>query len=151
MSEQSINEDQKIFEGMLFAVNNDDGPLITVNLSPLNDREAIATAIQGITAVGMGEGDIHGLFGPLPVPYNNDYRALIFTFRVITTTSDDPEILEKGRFCSLFLIFEKTMLNYIAHTFSMIESTLNVYKENYLLREEDLIEETLRIIYEEII
>lgn len=144
-------ESQKIFEGMLFAMNEDVGPTITVNLSPLNDREAIATAIQGITAVGMGEGDVQGLFGPLPVPYNNSYRALVFTFRVATTKSDDPEIMEHGRFCALFLIFQKEMLNYIASVFAMIESTLLIYQENYLLREEDLFESSLKVIYEDII
>ncbi|MHA1308197.1 MAG: hypothetical protein ACTSQN_12980 [Candidatus Heimdallarchaeota archaeon] len=145
------SENQKIFEGMLFAMNEDIGPTITVNLSPLNDREAIATAIQGITAVGMGEGDVQGLFGPLPVPYNNNYRALVFTFRVATTTSDDPEINEQGRFCALFLIFQKEKLNYIANVFAMIESTLLVYRENYLLREEDLFESSLKVIFEDIV
>lgn len=150
-SKKESSESQKVFEGMLFAMNEDVGPTITVNLSPLNDREAIATAIQGITAVGMGEGDVRGLFGPLPVPYNNNYRALVFTFRVSTTTSSDPEILEHGRFCALFLIFQKEMLNYIASVFAMIESTLFVYQENYLIKEQDLFESSLKIIYEDII
>ncbi|MHA1442320.1 MAG: hypothetical protein ACTSPK_10730 [Candidatus Heimdallarchaeota archaeon] len=145
------SESQKVFEGMLFAMNEDVGPTITVNLSPLNDREAIATAIQGITAVGMGEGDVQGLFGPLPVPYNNNYRALVFTFRVAATKSDDPEIMEHGRFCALFLIFQKEMLNYIANVFAMIEATLQVYRENYLLREKDLFESSLKVIYDDII
>lgn len=142
---------EQIFDGMLFAVEEDEGPSVRINASSLNDREAIATAIQGLTAVGLGEENIEGLFGPLPVPYNSNYKALIYIFNVESTSSIDPEILEGGRFCALFIIFKKTMLRLIANVYSMIESLLNFYKENYLRKEEDLQIETLQLIYEDII
>ncbi len=43
------------------------------------------------------------------------------------------------------------MLNYIASVFAMIESTLFVFQENYLINEQDLFESSLKIIYEGII
>lgn len=143
--------DDQIFDGMLFAVNEDIGPALKINASSLTDREAIATAIQGITAVGLGEENIRGLFGPLPVPYNVNYKALIYIFHVETNRSTDPEILDKGRFCALFIIFKKSMVRLIANVYSMIESLLNFYQESYLQKEEDLQLETLQLIYEDII
>ena len=152
-NEEEFNSflNDQIFDGMLFVVDEDEGPSVRINASSLNDREAIATAIQGLTAVGLGEENIEGLFGPLPVPYNANYKALIYIFNVESTTSIDPEILEIGRFCALFIIFKKTMLRLIANVYSMIESLLNFYKETYLRKEEDLQIETLQLIYEDII
>lgn len=143
--------EDSIFNGILFAFEDDSGPQLKFNASTLSDREAIATAIQGITAVGMGEQDIKGLFGPLPVPYNPEYKALVYIFNVDTNQSSDAEILERGRFCALFIIFKKNMLRLIANVFSMIESLLNLYQESYLKNEKDLKLATLQLIYEEIV
>ena len=143
--------EDSIFNGILFAVMDDSGPSLRINASSLDDREAIATAIQGITAVGMGEDDIEGLFGPLPVPYNVSYQALVYIFNVEPITTTDIEVYEKGRFCALFIIFRKEMFHLIANVFSMIESLLKVYQENYLQTEENLEIKTIQLIYEDIV
>lgn len=143
--------DDSIFNGILFAVMDDSGPNLKINASALDDREAIATAIQGITAVGMGEEDIQGLFGPIPVPYSSKYQSLVYIFNVEPIASSDAEIIEKGRFCALFIIFKKEMLHLIANVFSMIESLLNVYQESYLKTEENLQLNTIQLIYEDIV
>ena len=139
--EQSV--DNLIFDGMLFAINEETGPVLRLNISSLSEREAITTAIHGITAIGLGEDRNRGLFGPIPVPYNTQFRALIYVFYVETKTSSDPIALEKGQFCGLFLIFKKEMIRYIANVYSMIESLLNVYQENYLLKEDILLIEVI--------
>jgi hypothetical protein len=154
MSDNSIKNDsdaEKIFDGMIFAINQDTGPEIRVNASSLTEREAIATAIQGITAVGLGSVNNPGLFGPLPVPYNPSFRTLVFVFYVETRNSDNPQVLANGRFCALFLVFRKQMMKYIANVFPMIESMFNLYKKNYLQKEHDLTEETLQLIYNEVV
>ncbi|MFW9922839.1 MAG: hypothetical protein ACFFDW_06065 [Candidatus Thorarchaeota archaeon] len=146
-----IELEDSIFNGILFALEDDSGPQLKFNASTLSDREAIATAIQGITAVGLGEEDIRGLFGPLPVPYNPNYKALVYIFNVDANQSSEAAILERGRFCALFIIFRKTMLRLIANVFSMIESLLNIYQESYLKNEKDLKLNSLQLIYEEIV
>lgn len=147
--EQSV--DNLIFDGMLFAINEETGPVLRLNISSLSEREAITTAIHGITAIGLGEDRNRGLFGPIPVPYNTQFRALIYVFYVETKTSSDPIALEKGQFCGLFLIFKKEMIRYIANVYSMIESLLNVYQENYLLKEEQLQNNTIEYIYHDLL
>lgn len=136
-----------IFDGMLFAINEETGPILRLNISSLSEREAISTAIHGITAIGLGEDRNRGLFGPIPVPYNTQFRALIYVFYVENQSSMDPIVLEKGQFCGLFLIFKKEMIRYIANVYSMIESLLNIYQENYLLKEEQLQNNTIQYIY----
>lgn len=143
--------DDSIFNGILFAIIDDSGPQLKINASGLNDREAIATAIQGITAVGLGEENIQGLFGPLPVQYNSKFQALIYIFNVESTTSTDREIIEKGLFCAIFIIFKKEMFHLIANVFSMIESLLKVYQQSFLKTEESLQLNTLQLIYEDIV
>ncbi|HUT81311.1 MAG TPA: hypothetical protein VMZ29_08925 [Candidatus Bathyarchaeia archaeon] len=134
-----------IFDGILFAIGEETGPSLSLNLSSLDERGAIATIIHGITAVGMGENNQKGLFGPIPVPYNEAFRALIYIFTVKSKT------LAEGRFCSLFLIFKKEMIRFIANVYSMIESLLNVYQENYLPSEDNLHAETIKQIYKELV
>ncbi len=145
------NKEDLIFDGMLFAINNESGPVLRLNISSLSEREAISTAIHGITAIGLGEDRNRGLFGPIPVPYNTQYRALIYVFYVETQTSTDPIAQEKGQFCGLFFIFKKDMIRYIANVYSMIESLLNVYQENYLVKEDQLQNDTIQYIYDDLI
>ncbi|MEA2070642.1 MAG: hypothetical protein U9O98_05060 [Asgard group archaeon] len=136
---------------MLFAIDEDGGTPLQINASSLSEREAIATTIQGFTAVGLGRGDIRGLFGPLPVAYNNNFKTIVYVFRVIPEKSFNNTVLTHSKFCALFIIFRTEMLHYIANVFSMIESLLNMYQENYLLREEDLQKGSLQKIYDEVI
>ncbi|MBK5112624.1 MAG: hypothetical protein KGD59_08575 [Candidatus Heimdallarchaeota archaeon] len=145
------NKEDLIFDGMLFAVNDETGPVLRLNISSLSEREAITTAIHGITAIGLGEDRNRGLFGPIPVPYNTDYRALIYVFYVESETSKDPLIQGKGQFCGLFFIFKKDMIRYIANVYSMLESLLNMYQENYLLKEDQLQNDTIQYIYDDLI
>lgn len=153
MTTESLEQglDDSIFNGILFAVIDDSGPQLKINASALDDREALATAIQGITAVGLGEENIQGLFGPLPVQYNSKYQALIYIFNVKATTSTDSEIVENGLFCALFIIFKREMFHLIANVFSMIESLLNIYQQGYLKTEETLQLNTLQLIYEDLV
>ncbi|MBN1328635.1 MAG: hypothetical protein JXA54_04100 [Candidatus Heimdallarchaeota archaeon] len=134
-----------IFDGILLAIGEESGPALSLNISSLDERAAIATIIHGITAIGMGVNNQTGLFGPIPVPYNDAYRALIYVFSVESKT------LDKGRLCSLFLIFKKEMIRFIANVYSMIESLLNVYQETYLPSEDHLHTETIQQIYKELI
>lgn len=145
------SKDDMIFDGMLFAINTESGPVLRLNISSLSEREAISTAIHGITAIGLGEDRNRGLFGPIPVPYNTQFRALIYVFYVETQTSTDPIAQEKGQFCGLFFIFKKDMIRYIANVYSMIESLLNVYQENYLVKEDQLQNDTIQYIYDDLI
>ena len=148
MDVQKVNDssevDLSIFDGLLFAVNEELGPIINLNMSSLNEREAIATAVHGITAVGLGIDGNKGLFGPIPVPYNTKFRALIYVFFIESSTS-------ATKFCSLFLIFKKEKLRFIANVYAMIESLLHLYQENYLQTEEQLRNETIQYIYHELI
>jgi hypothetical protein len=139
------DEDLAIFDGLLLAINEESGPMVSLNLSSLDEREAIGTAVHGITAVGLGINQTKGLFGPIPVPYNTDYRALMFVFTVTKNNSDDKQ------FCSLFLIFKKERIRFIASVYAMIESLLNLYQENYLFSVGNLQDETIEMIYNELI
>lgn len=141
----SVTTDLSVFDGLLFVVNEESGPIVNLNMSSLDERESIATAVHGITAVGLGIDRNKGLFGPIPVPYNTNFRALIFVFYIESSTSID------GKFCSLFLIFKKEKLRFIANVYAMIESLLHLYQENYLQTEEQLRNETIQYIYQELV
>lgn len=143
--------EETIFNGILLATSGENGPSLKLNASSLSDREAIATAVQGITAVGLGEEKTTGLFGPLPVPYNSDYKTLVYIFKVESRFSSDPEILENGLFCALFIVFRQMMIRLVANVYAMIESLMDIYQENNLQKEEDLKLTTLQMIYEDLV
>jgi len=145
VEEETTRTIDTIFDGVLFSFNDETGPVLSVNNSPLSEREAIATIIQGITAVGMGPEVERGLFGPIPVPYNPKYRALVYVFRV------ESSVFIEGRFCSLFLIFKKEMIRFIANVYAMIKSLLDVYHDTYLINDASLREETVVEIYRDLI
>ncbi len=148
---EELNKDDMIFDGMLFAINDDSGPVLRLNLSSLTEREAISTVIHGITAIGLGKDRNRGLFGPIPVPYNTDFRALIYVFYVENQNNTKNPEHANGQFCGLFFIFKKEMIRYIANVYSMIESLLNVYQENYLVNENNLQNETIQYIYDDLL
>ncbi|NHJ86316.1 MAG: hypothetical protein FK734_12705 [Asgard group archaeon] len=148
-AKEQKDSDDLIFDGMLSAINDDEGPRMLLNISSLSEREAIATVIHGITAVGLGEEENKGLFGPIPVPYNNNFRTLIYVFYV-SPSKNDPDNHSK-KFCAFFFIFKTEMIRYIANVYSMIESLLDLYQENYFRFEDDLQIGSLKSIYHELI
>ena len=61
--QEKKEDNETIFDGMLFAVNDLEGPVMKLNISSLSEREALVTGINGITAVALGEERNRGLFG----------------------------------------------------------------------------------------
>ncbi|MHA1450038.1 MAG: hypothetical protein ACTSP4_11515, partial [Candidatus Hodarchaeales archaeon] len=78
----------------------------TDNLDFLHNKEEtlVKMGVFSITAIGQGHDHVHGLFGPLPVPGNEHYLTIIYTFSVKDMTNEDRRAKGK-RYVMLSLVF----------------------------------------------
>ncbi|MHA1366664.1 MAG: hypothetical protein ACTSP5_09685 [Candidatus Heimdallarchaeota archaeon] len=110
--------------GIVFVTFEDTGPQVIYNDTILSEEQTMTLAVEGMTLVGLDEGssgktmsekksqiydtmDDKRSYGPLPVPGAKDLRSMAITFDVESEDSTDSRILEFGRKCILFLLFNE--------------------------------------------
>ena len=84
-----------------------EGPKPIFETPGFSENMADLLAIQGTTMIGLGSDFQEGLFGPIPVPNEIEFEALVYTYLIDAPNSTDPRMVEHGRPCFLFLIFQR--------------------------------------------
>ena len=114
-----------MFNGIIFAVMADSGPMTEINLSPLDETSAMKLSISLLTAIGLGESrdQINQLHGSFSVPGRKEL-ALAYPFTLEGDESQDPRIQSSGRYCTIFLLFNKENRERILGNFGNIEKML---------------------------
>ncbi|MHA1124537.1 MAG: hypothetical protein ACTSO7_01450 [Candidatus Heimdallarchaeota archaeon] len=129
--------------GIVFVTFEDTGPQVIYNDTILTEEQTMTLAVEGMTIVGLDEGssgktmaekksqiydtmDDKRSFGPLPVPDAPDLRSMAITFDVESEDSADSRILEFGRKCILFLLFNEDYTREILDAYGLIKPYFSV-------------------------
>jgi len=114
-----------MFNGIIFAVMADTGPMTEINLSSLDETSAMKLSISLLTAIGLGESrdQINQLHGSFPVPGRKEL-ALAYPFNLEGDESKDPRIQFSGRYCTIFLLFDKEEKSRVLDNYGNIEKIL---------------------------
>jgi len=132
---------RSIFEGIVLTIIGDQGPEIVANLSPIDDNQAFSLGVQGMTLIGMGTQQApNGLFGPIPVPNQTEFKSLVYIFTIKAESTHDTRIEKHGRVCSIFLLFQEDRTRDIIRGSGLIQAYLE-YLLNRIKSEKDLNED----------
>ncbi len=143
---------QAIFEGLVLASVGDLGPEVIHTLVELKENSLVAMAVQGFTLTGMGAGDgyVTGMHGPLPVPYAQGMKALIYSFVMEAPNAKDHRITKHGKLMALFLVFKEDNLRPVMRASGLIESYLLLLL-NKFDSEDEFTEEAMKNLNKQII
>ncbi len=136
-----------LVQGILLAVMADTGPLTEINLSKLDETSAMKLSISLLTALGLGESQdqLNQLHGSFPVPGRKEL-ALAFPFTVTGENSTDPRIQASGRYCTIFLLFDRETKSRVLANYQLIETLLRNKLVN-VKTQDDLNRDLLKDIY----
>ena len=136
-----------IVQGILLAVMSDTGPSTEINISKLDETSAMKLSISLLTALGLGESQdqLNQLHGSFPVPGRKEL-ALAFPFLVAGESSADPRIQASGRYCTIFLLFDRETKSRILSNYQLIE-TLIKKKLTSVVSQENLNKNLLNDLY----
>jgi len=114
-----------LVQGILLAVMADTGPHTDINLSKLDETSAMKLSISLLTALGLGESQdqLNQLHGSFPVPGRKEL-ALAYPFMVTGDDSTDPRIQASGRYCTIFLLFNREAKTRILANYQLIETLI---------------------------
>ncbi|MFW9922285.1 MAG: hypothetical protein ACFFDW_03240 [Candidatus Thorarchaeota archaeon] len=146
--------------GILVSSFSDSGPNIVFNNSELGDDEAMILAIKGMTVIGIDNpldviDDINNeeerreviqQFGPFPIKGQEQKKALAISFVVKAENSTDTRIMEFGRFCVLFLIYDIEHTRLILDSYGLIEPYFTIISKD-LVTDKDLNPTNLSNVY----
>jgi len=146
--------------GIVFVTFEDTGPSVIFNDTDLTEEQTLTLAVEGMTIVGLDEGsqgitmkekkaqvfdtmDDKRSFGPLPVPDAPNLRAMAITFDVESIESADHRIMEFGRKCILFLLFNEDYTREILDAYGLIKPYFSVIVRD-ITTENDLTDANLQ-------
>jgi hypothetical protein len=127
--------------GIIVSMFTDAGPVVTFNSanSHVSEDQAFNLSIRIMTLIGEEiSGDI---YGPLPVPSNEDYLCLAYAFFVESTFTTDPRL--KKRPSVICVIFKRQLKRIIAHAQGLILSYLSNTVIDIFKTEEDFQKEKM--------
>ncbi|MHA2362961.1 MAG: GAF domain-containing protein [Candidatus Hodarchaeales archaeon] len=84
--------------------------VLEVGTSIMKEKERALIKLGVFTAAAIGQGGDHttGLFGPLPVPENENFLCLVFAVRLEDPTQTDPRA-QGMRFCMINIVYPRTL------------------------------------------
>lgn len=115
---------------LVFSIFKDYGPEILFNNSTLEENVALTLVMQGMTLVEMDKGSIGRvdgtknpkMLGPLPVPENEQLKAIAIPFETEITSSTDERIAAAGyRLCVAYFLFEGSAVRDVLDSYGLIE------------------------------
>ena len=115
---------------LVFSIFKDYGPEILFNNSTLEENTALTLVMSGMTLVEMNKssiGRVDGtknpkMLGPIPVPDNEDMKAIAVPFETEITTSADERIAASGyRLCVAYFLFEGLAVREVLDSYGLIE------------------------------
>lgn len=123
--------------GIITSSFTDAGPQVIYNSTKkqLSEDQALNLSIRIMTVIG-GEEIIYDLYGPLPVPSNDELLCLAYVFRVESTFTIDPRLKERPTVISI--IFKRALKREISRAHGLILSYLSQVTSKNFKNEDDL-------------
>ncbi len=107
--------------GIIISSFADAGPQVIYNSAEVSEDTALNLSIRIMTVIG--EEIIYDLYGPLPVPSNDELLCLAYVFRVESTFTTDPRLKERPTVISI--IFRRALKREISRAQGLILSYLS--------------------------
>ncbi|MHA2246859.1 MAG: hypothetical protein ACXADY_18080 [Candidatus Hodarchaeales archaeon] len=122
--------------GIIISSFTDSGPQVIYNstITHISADQALNLSIRIMTIIG--EEIIHDLYGPLPVPSNDELLCLAYVFRVASTFTTDPRLKERPTVISI--IFKRALKREISRAHGLILSYLSQVTSKNFKTEDDL-------------
>lgn len=122
--------------GIVISLFADIGPQVVFNTA-VSEDEALNLSIRVMTLLGERVNDFGSdLFGPLPVPSNEEYLCLVFSFVVDAAFTTDPRLKERPAI--ICIIFKRAMKREISRAQGLIFSYISQQVSKEFKTEEDL-------------
>ncbi len=109
--------------GIILSSFTDAGPQVVYNSAKAQVSEDAALNLSIRIMTVIGEEISRELYGPLPVPSNEDYLCLAYVFRVRSTYTVDPRLSERPTVISI--IFKRAFKREISRAHGLILSYLS--------------------------
>ena len=122
--------------GIIISSFADAGPQVIYNSTKdhISEDQALNLSIRIMTVIG--EEISHDLYGPLPVPSNDELLCLAYVFRVESTYTIDPRLKERPTVISI--IFKRALKRAISRAQGIISSYLSQVTAKDFKNENDL-------------
>ena len=121
--------------GIILSSFTDAGPQVLYNSAKAQVSEDAALNLSIRIMTVIGEEISRELYGPLPVPSNEDYLCLAFVFRVQSTYTVDPRLSQRPTVISI--IFKRAFKREISRAHGLILSYISQATKE-LINEDDL-------------
>ncbi len=131
--------------GIIISSFTDAGPQVIYNSTKtyISEDQALNLSIRIMTVIG--EEIIYDLYGPLPVPSNDELLCLAYVFRVASTFTTDPRLKERPTVISI--IFKRALKREISRAHGLILSYLSQVTSKNFKNEDDLEERKMKDIH----
>ncbi|MHA2227327.1 MAG: hypothetical protein ACXAC8_19075 [Candidatus Hodarchaeales archaeon] len=122
--------------GIIISSFSDAGPEVIFNSTgnEVSEDQALNLSIRIMTVIGQEI--IYDLYGPLPVPSNDEYLCLAYVFRVKSTYTIDPRLKERP--IVICIIFKRILKRNISRAHGLILSYLTQVTSKDFKKEDDL-------------
>ncbi len=130
--------------GITISIFTDAGPQVIFNSAEkhVSEDQAFNLSIRIMTLIGEEiSGDI---YGPLPVPSNEEYLCLAYAFFVKSTFTTDPRL--NNRPSVICVIFQRQLKRIVSHAQGLILSYLSNVTPDIFQTEDDFIPEKIKEI-----
>ena len=150
-----INPNVSKEPALVFSIFKDYGPDILFNNSTLEENIALTLVMQGMTLVEMDKGSIGRvdgtknpkMLGPLPVPENENLKAIAIPFETEITSSTDERIAAAGyRLCVAYFLFEGSAVRAVLDSYGLIEPYFTLIGRS-LQKESDINPSSIKQLY----
>ncbi|UCG90551.1 MAG: hypothetical protein JSU57_02145, partial [Candidatus Heimdallarchaeota archaeon] len=123
--------------GIITSSFTDAGPQVIFNSTKehISEDQALNLSIRIMTVIGE-EISKYELYGPLPVPSNDELLCLAYVFRVESTFTTDPRLKERPTVISI--IFKRSLKREISRAQGIILSYLSQVTSKDFKNEDDL-------------
>ncbi len=122
--------------GIVISSFTDSGPQVLFNsaVSYITEDQALNLSIRIMTLIG--ESTNNEMFGPLPIPSNDSYLCLAYSFLVESTYTIDPRLRERPTV--ICIIFKRTLKRDISRAHGLLLTYLSQVTSKDFTTEEDL-------------
>ncbi|PWI48707.1 hypothetical protein CEE45_05715 [Candidatus Heimdallarchaeota archaeon B3_Heim] len=130
--------------GIIISIFTDAGPQVIFNSAEkhVSEDQAFNLSIRIMTLIGEEiSGDI---FGPLPVPSNEEFLCLAYAFFVNAMFTIDPRLNKRPSV--ICVIFKRQLKRIISHAHGLILSYLSNVTPDIFKTEEDFIQDKMKEI-----
>ncbi|NHJ02862.1 MAG: hypothetical protein EAX86_12065 [Candidatus Heimdallarchaeota archaeon] len=130
--------------GIIVSSFSDAGPIVIFNSSKqeISEDQALNLSIRVMTVIG--EQSANELYGPFPVPSNDELQCLTYVFRVKSTFTTDPRLSERPTVITI--IFKRILKREISRAHGLILSYLSQITLDFK-NEDDLTSENMMDIH----